>query len=85
MDKKKINQLLAQLDGSGSDKEFDAVQELRKLGKRFPKILLEQYRISNKWSTRSSCVYHAFRYARNIEDAVQLGIEGLSDRSKVVR
>lgn len=80
-----LGNLLSNLDGSGSDQEFNAIHELRKLGNQLPSLLLEKYRGSKKWQVRSSCVYHSIRYARDVGEAVQLGIEALSDKSKVVR
>ena len=77
--------LLGRLDGSGSHSEIGAVKELRKLGDELPKLLLEKYRSSKNWKVRSSCVYHAIRYARSISEAIQLGIEALSDKSYAVR
>lgn len=78
-------ELLNDLDGSGSDKEFRAITELRKLGNELPKLLLEKYRASRKWQARSSCVYHSIRYARSSREALQLGVEALSDKSHAVR
>jgi len=78
--------LLDKLDGRGSDQEFNAIRELRRLvGDKLPSLLLVKYRSEKKWQIRCSCVYHSIKYARNVTDAVQLGIEGLSDKSKVVR
>ena len=85
MDKAKIDRLLVMLDGNGSDSEFRAVVELRKLGQELPTILREKYHETKNWGARSSLVYHAIRYSREVEDAVQLGLEALSDRSKHVR
>lgn len=85
MDEKDVYKFLEMLDGSGSDVEYEAIEKLRELGRELPAFLLEKYRSSKKWEVRSSCVYHAIRYAREEGDAVQLGIEGLSDKSKVVR
>jgi len=78
-------ELLNDLDGSGSDKEFYAINELRKLGNELPKLLLERYRTARKWQVRSSCVYHSIRYARSSNDAVELGVLALSDKSQKVR
>lgn len=81
----RLNDLLDKLDGRGSDQEFNAIRELSKLGDKLPSILLERYRIAKKWQVRCSCVYHTISYSRDVDDAVQLGIEALSDKSKVVR
>jgi hypothetical protein len=77
--------LLARLDGSGSKDEWEAVSALRTLGSGTPALLLQHYRVARKWQARSSCVYHAMRYARESEDAVTLGREALHDRSGPVR
>lgn len=80
-----LMELLNELDGSGSDKEFNAIKQLRQLGDELPKLLLEKYRAAKKWGERSSCVYHSIRYARCSSAAIKLGIEALSDRSRIVR
>jgi len=85
MDKETIEALLSKLDGTGSDREYQAVKDLRSLGARLPGLLLEKYRRSKKWQVRSAFVYQAVRYANEVEDAYQLGLEALVDRSKVVR
>ena len=77
--------LLDNIDGSGSDSEYDAIRKLHKLDIDLPHLLLEKYRQAKKWQERRSCVYHSMRYARDNSNAVQLGIEALSDKSKVVR
>jgi HEAT repeat protein len=78
--------LLDYLDGRGSDVEWRAIQSLQQLaGARLPELLLEKYRSSRLAGPRSSCVYHATKFARASEDAVQLGLEAMNDRSKVVR
>ncbi len=79
-------QLLDQLDGRGSDVEWHAVESLRqRVGAGLPGLLLGKYRSSRLAGPRSSCVYHATKYAQVSDDAVQLGLEALQDRSKVVR
>lgn len=85
MENDEIMTLMEKLDGSDSDEEAKAIDLLRKMGNEFPRFLLNKYRASKKWQARCSCVYNAIRYARDVEDAVQLGIEALSDRSKIVR
>jgi HEAT repeat protein len=80
-----IDEKLALLDGRGADAEYDAVKALSVLGLEFPKLLLAKYRNSKKWGERLSCVYHASKYARASEDAYELAIEALADKSKRVR
>ncbi|WP_127560482.1 hypothetical protein [Saccharospirillum alexandrii] len=84
-EKKAVSSLLDELDGSGSENEMNATNELRKLGNQLPKMLLEKYREARKWQVRSSCVYHSIRYTRSSAEAVQLGLEALYDKSHVVR
>lgn len=77
---------LNQLDGSGSDAEWMAIETLRReAGDRLPGLLLKKYRTASKANTRASCVFHATRYAQTSEEAIQLGREGIFDRSKIVR
>lgn len=85
MNAKYIESLLEHLDGTGSDDEWAAAKELRTLGTEFPRWLLRRYRVSRGWKARSSCVYHAARYASESEDAVTLGLEAIHDRLTVVR
>lgn len=80
-----LTALLNDLDGSGSDKEFNAIRQLRELGDELPELLLDKYKAAKKWGERSSCVYHSIRYARCSSAAVKLGVEALSDKSRVVR
>ena len=70
-----IETALNQLDGSGSDAEWAAVELLRRhAGDRLPGLLLTQYRAASKAG-------HATRYARTNAEAVQLGKEALFDRA----
>ncbi|MBK8255999.1 MAG: hypothetical protein IPK82_25445 [Polyangiaceae bacterium] len=85
MDSAERNSLLQQLDGSGSDLEWTAVYKLRELGSEFATLLRERYRSTKTWKARAGCLFHAARYARVSEDAFQLGVEALSDKSKPVR
>lgn len=85
MDRIEIEECLKLLDGRGSDKEFSAVNKLSGLGMEFPELLLKKYRNSKKWGERASCLYHASKYAVSSPHAYELGIEALSDKSKVVR
>jgi hypothetical protein len=84
MDGEFVELLLGKLGGN-IDREFEAIDELKKLEIQLPSVLLKKYRVAKKWQTRCSCVYHSITYSRVQEDAVQLGLEALFDRSKVVR
>ena len=85
MNKEKIDALLAELGGSSLDRESDAIEQLRGLGNKLSSLLLDKYRSSRKWGARCACVYYSFRYVREVNDSFRLGIEALSDKSKVVR
>jgi hypothetical protein len=63
--------LLAKLDGSGSDAEWNAIAQLRKLHD-FPDLLVAKYRESKHYGARAACVYHSLRYATKNEAAFQL-------------
>jgi hypothetical protein len=81
-----VNELIQMLDGSGSDAEWGAAFKLRDLlGERLPELLLAHYKGAKKWKVRSSCVYHAVRYAKLSEAAISLALLALHDKSKVVR
>jgi hypothetical protein len=78
--------LLAELDGSGSDRELGAVTKLHDmLGKDFPRYLLQKYTVSKDRAVRGSCVYHATKYAKFSEDAISLARLALQDKSQLVR
>lgn len=79
-----VDELLMQLDGSGSDAEWAAATKLRERDD-LPRLLLEKFRTSRAWKVRSSCVYHAIRYAQRNADSVAIGKEAIADKSKVVR
>jgi hypothetical protein len=81
-----MERLLDGIDGSGTDKEWKAVFELRaRLGNDLPDQLLSRYRQAKKWQVRSSCVYHAVRYAKDSGRAVELALLGVKDKARVVR
>lgn len=81
-----VERLLDRLDGSGSDLEWKAVLELRsRLGGSLPDRLLPRYLLAKRWPVRSSCVYHAVRYAKTSNAAVDLALLAVKDKSKVVR
>ena len=78
--------LIDRLDGSGSDCEWSAVDRLRTaLDGDLPEYLLTRYKSQRLWKPRSSYVYHATRYAKESEAAVELGKLAVSDKSNVVR
>lgn len=82
----KARVLSEQLDGCGVDEEYDLIRAQKtELGEKFPELMLATYRISRKWRVRVSCVFFSIHYARDAEAAVQLGLQAIKDRSKVVR
>ncbi|MBN1801327.1 MAG: hypothetical protein JW891_07465 [Candidatus Lokiarchaeota archaeon] len=82
----KINELIQKIDGSGSDSEWDAIEELRRIcGDQLPQYLLDYFQRSSQWKVRVTCVYHAIRYARRNEFAITLGKVAIKDKSKIVR
>ena len=85
MNESEINKLLGKLDGRGTDAEYDAIKSLSRIGEALPGILLQKYRASSKYGERASCVHHAIKYAKNNNEAFQLGLEALKDKSKKVR
>jgi hypothetical protein len=83
---KSTDDLLDDLSGNGSDREWEAVHELRKrLSAGFASKLLEKYKSEKSWKARAAFVYHSIRYAKDSDDALTLGILALYDKSKVVR
>lgn len=85
MNKDKLHRVLSALGETNPDKNWVAIRELENSGTDVPRALLEHYRASRSWRSRVSCVFFAIPYARDSDDAVQLGIEALKDKSKVVR
>jgi|GEM_PF-4252103 len=80
-----VDVLVDRLDGSGSLVEVQAISELRKLGSCLPALLLAKYRVSHRWQVRAACVMAATRYARDVDEAVELGVVAIFDRSKKFR
>lgn len=81
-----ITKLLGLLDGTGSDKERAAIQELKlQLGTALPEALKNHYGLSRGWQVRAACVFYCLAYARSSDAAIELGKLGVLDRSKVVR
>jgi hypothetical protein len=81
---RRIEALLARVDGTGSREESAAVQELKRTREGLAHWLLRRYRASRNWKARRSCAYFA-SFDRTSEDALTLGREAIRDRSKHVR
>jgi hypothetical protein len=80
---KDLVSLVSKLDGTGSESEWAAVDELRRnLGADFPKLLLTRYIEVRSWQCHASCVYHALKYAKESDAAVELGRLAIKDKRR---
>jgi len=77
--------LLDLVDGSGSDKEYEALEKLKEVPEELPALLLQKYQKAKKAKERSACVHNATRYAKDSQAAFELGILALKDKSKHTR
>jgi hypothetical protein len=73
------------LDTASTSAEEVAWLELKPLGIAVVPYLVEAYASFKKWQGRTSLVFHSIRYARVSEEAFQLGLSALKDKSTVVR
>ncbi|MEL6371629.1 MAG: hypothetical protein AAFR03_13025 [Pseudomonadota bacterium] len=73
------------LDGSGSKKERDFIRWMMRENADVAKELKSFFQAANSWKARSACVYYAMPFARESNDAFELGIIAVSDKSKIVR
>jgi hypothetical protein len=85
LDNEKIHKYLAYLDGRAPGTELKALAKLEELGVNIPNLLMKRYKVSRRWSDRALCVSHCMAYSKYDEDAYQLGIIALQDRSRTVR
>ena len=85
MNDEKLHEYLAFLDGRSSAGMQEGIEKLEALGIDIPSLMMKQYKISRRWADRTSCVYHCIKYAKTHEDAYQVGIIALRDKSKTVR
>ncbi len=85
MEPKQIRMWVRRLDTTSSSVEEAAWLKLRSLGARVVPYLAEFYPQARTWQGRVSLVFHAIRYGRVSESAVQLAIRALGDRSTRVR
>ena len=65
--------------------EEEAWCELRDLGAEVVPYLREAYSTFGRWQGRVSLVFHSVRFARESEDAFQLGLQAINDRATLVR
>lgn len=84
MDEARIRRLVQQLGDDVSTAD-DAWSELRELGADVVPHLATCYPTARRWQQRTALVFHAIRYARTSEEAFQLGLTALADRSYMVR
>jgi hypothetical protein len=85
MDELEIQALVSALDTSRSIDEETAWLQLKTLGADVVPHLVAFYPRAKKWQGRASLVFHSIRYARVSEEAFQLGISALNDKSRIVR
>ncbi len=81
----KIRKYIACLEGRSPGNEHKAIAGLEELGVNIPRLLKKRYKLSRRWSDRALCVSHCMEYSKTNEDAYQLGIMALQDRSRTVR
>jgi len=80
-----IPSLVSELDTRSSLQEEAAWVQLRSLGVAVVPHLAAFYPRAKTWQGRASLVFHSLRFARESEDAYQLGIAALEDKSTIVR
>ena len=84
-ERESLRQLVAGLAISSSYGDEPHLAVVLAAGPAVVELFLEQYPISRSWKQRASLMYHALRFARRSEAALELGVRGLADRSKEVR
>ena len=85
MNTPEIQTLVSQLDTTTVQAEEAAWTNLKPLGIAVVPHLVDAYSRFTKWQGRCSLVFHSIRYARLSDEAFQLGIAALKDKSTVVR
>jgi hypothetical protein len=80
-----IQTLLKALDTTKSLDAEAAWSQLRPLGIDVVPHLVNFYPHAKKWQGRAWLIYQAIRYSRTLDDAFQLGLRALHDKSSVVR
>lgn len=80
-----IRENVDKLEAKTVNGEEEAWALLRPLGIEVVPYLLEAFPRFRRWQGRASLLYHATRYARQSEEAFQLGLLGAADKSTVVR
>jgi hypothetical protein len=72
-----VHEYLAYLDGRSAAGMHEGIEKLEALGVDIPSLMMKRYKISRRWADRKSCVYHCIKYAKQHEDAYQVGIIAL--------
>jgi hypothetical protein len=85
MDDAEVRQLVAQLGAAKVSEEEAIWLRLRTIGPRILPFFVEAFPIMKQWRGRTSIIFHSLRYARTHDEAFQLGIAALTDKSAVVR
>ena len=85
MNNEGVHEYLAYLDGRSSAGMQEGIEKLEALGVDIPSLMMKRYKFSRRWADRTSCVYQCIKYAKTNEDAYQVGIIALKDKSKTVR
>ena len=85
MNNEGVHEYLAYLDGRSPAGMQEGIEKLEALGVDIPSLMMKRYKFSRRWADRTSCVYHCIKYAKTNEDAYQVGIIALRDKSKTVR
>jgi hypothetical protein len=80
-----IQTFIKALDTTKSLDAETAWAQLRPLGIDVVPHLANFYPRARKWQGRAWLIYQAIRYSRVSEDAFQLGLNALNDKSSVVR
>lgn len=80
-----IEAAVKDLDTASFSAEEAAWLKLKPLGAAAVPHLAAAYLSFRKWQGRASLVFHSTRYARVSEEAFQLGLAALRDKSTVVR
>ena len=85
MNNEGVHEYLAYLDGRSPAGMQEGIEQLEALGVDIPSLMMKRYKISRRWADRASCVSHCIKYAGTHEDAYQIGIVALQDKSRAVR
>ena len=85
MNPSRIRDLVAQLETSKSLDEENAWGKLKPLGPEVLPYFLSAYPKMKKWHGRVSLVFHSMKFARQYDEAFNLGIMATKDRATLVR